>query len=147
MFKTFLLFLVFTSVHLKAQTPTCPKDLKIIAKELVELQLSGAFLAAGAQCLKQENFKTVLAAYQGPQEEEWKAEVKFDQKKIEIRLGEIKEINLGIHSLDVYLREGKKMYKDSFSFILLHSDKEPLECAGILEPFKRAYIYKHCDGE
>ena len=123
----------------------CPKDLKVIARELVELQLSGAFITSNEQCLKQEDFKTVLAVSQGSQEQPWKPEVKLDKKKLVIKLGEIKELNLGVYTVEVTLSESKKSYRDDFSFILLPSEKEPYECAGILDPFKRAYIYEGCE--
>ena len=49
---------------------SCPKDVKPVARELIELQLSGGSLSEATSCIDQRKFKYIFARNEGSDEQD-----------------------------------------------------------------------------
>ncbi len=124
---------------------TCPDDVKIIADELIKLEMSGMFLTTKSRCLSQSNFKYVLAEHNpGTEEEIAYDHIISNQYKIEIT--QVKKEEFGVYEIFYKIIDAKKQYTDSFKMMVYRDSKlkKNIQCADIFAPSNKVYILKEC---
>jgi hypothetical protein len=147
----FLFFITLNSFAL-----TCPDHLtdKDIAKQLVEVELSGVRVSdmEDSYCLKQGYHPNILVSYDAPVEEELQAKY-FVKNDVEIKITKVVLIDKDSHSYEAFYElqamdeKGKAhLVKSSIKYMKNVSAivQKTYGCASVLEGPAQTTIYKRC---
>ena len=153
LFMSALCVLPFSSY---AKDFKCPKDAKVIAQELLELQLSGYRLPERSSCLDQKNFKNILAEHDPDQEGSGDPDVSID-KSLNLQVsGVLSQGDLGEYDAVIPVTAELKKIKLSdnsewpselrFRFIAYKSETKIKEsgCGSILSFLQKNIVWKNC---
>ena len=127
---------------------SCPEDLKILASELIEVQLSGAMVSKKSKCLVPSNFKYVEATHSAPSDGEFKSEAEIIiNKNSKLTVISVASLGLGEYKVLFSISSGKKIYKDELQFLhypRYENQVSDNECAGVTVTPSKIYMRKNC---
>ncbi len=126
-----------------ARKDACPTDLKLIAKELIELDLSGLRLPTRSQCLDPAHFRFVDVFHDPVQEERSPDQIVVSDAKITVTQIEPTEDE---NEFRAHFKVTGRELKDSILFMRHLNPKKQKSsgCASLLEFPKKWSVRKNC---
>jgi hypothetical protein len=127
---------------------SCPKDAKVLAQELLDMELAGRRLIAESDCLEQKRFKYVHVIHEpseahGDQPELWVEP--GDQVKLTL-VKKQNEFNEYKAEFQITQAKSKKVIKDSFIFVMHTSPMKQAHagCASYLIVPDKNIVKREC---
>ncbi|MBL6990481.1 MAG: hypothetical protein ISR65_11915 [Bacteriovoracaceae bacterium] len=120
LFICYLLIIPNYALSIDWKSVKCPTDVKVLARELLEVELAGRQLPKKGPCLDQNKFNYVSATHSPREEIKLKVDKVLDGP-YKISIKEPKDLGLGEFELKFHIANKGLSYEDKIRVLILHA--------------------------